>query len=74
MRRKLAAMAEVRAESTFDLKRDRLVMLKGGLIRGVGHHIVYASVGSSLFSDDGFAHAYVGLGMKVLVTPSTHVP
>ena len=74
MRRKLAAMVEVRAESTFDLKRDRLVMLKGGLIRGVGHHIVYASVGRSLFSDDGFAHTYVGLGMKVLVTPSTHVP
>jgi hypothetical protein len=74
IRRKYAAMVEVRAESTFDLKRDRLVILNGGLIHGVGNVVLYAKFGRSLFSDDGFAHTYVGVGMKVLIAPSTHRP
>ena len=64
----------VRAESTFDLKRDRLVTLNGGVIRGVGRYVVYGNVGRSLFSDDSFGHTYVGVGMKVLLMPSTHSP
>jgi hypothetical protein len=74
MRRKLAAMVEVHAESTFDLERDRLVTLNGGLIRGLGRYIVYGNVGHSLFSDDGVGHTYVGFGLKVLLTPSAHSP
>ena len=74
MRRKLAAMVEVHAESTFDLRRDRLVTLNGGVIRGVGRYLVYANVGRSLFSDDGVGHTFVGLGLKVLLTPSAHSP
>lgn len=74
LRRKYAAMVEVRAESTFDLKRDRLVMLNGGLIQGVGKVVFYAKLGRSLFSDDGFAHSFVGVGMKLLITPSTARP
>jgi hypothetical protein len=70
IRRKYAAMMEVRAESTFDLGRERLVILNGGLIHGVRNVILYARLGRSLFSDDGFAHSYVSVGMKLLIAPS----
>jgi hypothetical protein len=65
--RELAAMLEVRAESTFDLNRERLVVLNGGVIRGVRNVVVYAQLGRTLFSDDGFAHTYLGVGVKVLI-------
>lgn len=67
--RKVAAMIEVRAESAFNLKRDRLVFLNVGLIHGVRNVIVYTQLGHSLFADDGFGHTYLGVGMKVLIQP-----
>lgn len=67
--RKVAAMVEVRGESTFDLARDRLVFLNVGLIRGVRNVVVYAHVGRSVFSDDGFSHVFVGAGLKVSIEP-----
>jgi hypothetical protein len=67
--RKVALMTELRAESTFDLRRDRLVLLKVGVIHGVRNVILYGHLGRSLFSDDGFAHTYIGFGMKVLIKP-----
>jgi hypothetical protein len=67
--RKVAVMTEVRAESTFDLQRDRLVLLNVGVIHGVRNVIVYAHLGRSLLSDDGVVHTYVGFGMKVLIKP-----
>jgi hypothetical protein len=70
IRRKWAAMLEVRAESTFDLERDRLVILNGGLMHRMRNVIVYAQLGRSLIADDGFAHTYVGVGMKVLIKVS----
>jgi hypothetical protein len=69
--RKIAVMTEVRAESTFDLQRDRLVLLNVGVIHGVRNVIVYAHLGRSLFSDDGFVHTYIGIGIKVLIKPPT---
>jgi hypothetical protein len=74
IRRKFAAMVELRGESTFDLKRDRVLMLNGGVLRDVKHIIVYAKLGRSLFSDDGVAHTYVGTGIKVLLAPPTQRP
>jgi hypothetical protein len=68
-RRRFAAMMEVRSESTFDFKRDRLVVMNGGVIYGVNNKVVYAKLGSSLFSDDGLTHVYVGVGLKVLIQP-----
>jgi hypothetical protein len=65
--RKLAAMVEVRGESTFDLNRDRELVLNGGLIRGIRRIVVYGQVGGSLFSEDGLRHAYLGGGMKLLI-------
>jgi hypothetical protein len=62
-----AAMIEVRSESTFDFQRDRLVVFNGGVLHGVRHFVRYANVGRSLFADDGPAHTYVGIGMKVLI-------
>jgi hypothetical protein len=67
--RKLAAMVEIRAESTFDLERDRLVFLNVGLVRGIRNIVVYAHLGRSVFSDDGFSHVFVGTGMKLLIQP-----
>ena len=67
--RKVAVMTEVRAESTFDLQRDRLVLLNVGVIHGVRHVIAYAHLGRSLFSDDGLVHTYIGIGMKLLIKP-----
>jgi hypothetical protein len=74
IRRKYAAMMEVRAESTFDLGRDRLVILNGGLIHGVRNVILYARLGRSLFSDDRFAHSYVSVGMKLLIASPENRP
>ena len=45
-------MIETHAESTFNVKRDRLVVLNAGLIHGVRNVIVYAQLGRSLFSDN----------------------
>jgi hypothetical protein len=69
--RKVAVMMEVRAESTFDLQRDRLVLLNVGVIHGVRNVIVYGHLGRSLFSEGGVVHTYVGFGMKVLIKPPT---
>jgi hypothetical protein len=67
--RKFAAMVEVRGESTFDLARDRLVFVNLGLVRGIRNIVVYAHVGRSVFSDDGFGHLFVGAGLKLLIQP-----
>lgn len=68
--RKFAAMAELHGDSRFDFGHDRLLNADVGLMRSLGHSIVlYANGGHSLFSDDGSGHTYVGLGLKVLITP-----
>jgi hypothetical protein len=67
--RKFAAMVEVRSESTFDFARDRLVFVNVGLVRGIRNIVVYAHVGRSVFSDDGFSHVFVGTGLKLLIQP-----
>jgi hypothetical protein len=43
--------------------------LNVGVMRAIGHAIVYANVGHSLFSDDGPGHTYVGGGVKLLIKP-----
>jgi hypothetical protein len=65
--RKVAVMMEVRDESAVTFKSNHLLFLNVGLIHGVRHIIVYANAGHSLFSDDGFGHAYIGVGMKFVV-------
>jgi hypothetical protein len=67
--RKVAVMTEVRAESSFDLRRERLALVNVGVIHGVRNVIAYAHLGRSLFSDDGFAHTYIGVGIKVMIKP-----
>jgi hypothetical protein len=70
MTRKVAVMAELHGESRFDFGHDRLLTANVGLMRSLGHSIVlYTNGGHSLFSEDGSGHTYVGLGLKVLVTP-----
>jgi hypothetical protein len=67
--RHLAAMAEVRFSSTFDLNRDRLLAVNFGLMRRLQDNVVlYANVGRSIFSDEGFEHTYVGVGVKFELT------
>ena len=68
--RYLAAMGEIRAESAFDFKSQRLIVVNFGVMRHIRNNvIVYANVGRSIFSDEGFAHTYAGVGVKFLLVP-----
>jgi len=68
--RYLAAMGEIRAESAFDFKRDRLIVVNFGVMRRVRDNVIlYANVGRSIFSDEGSEHTYVGVGVKFLLMP-----
>jgi hypothetical protein len=64
--RKVAAMIELRTESSRDFKSDRLALVNAGFIHGVRNVIVYANLGHSLFSDDG-GHTYAGIGIKLTI-------
>jgi hypothetical protein len=69
--RKTAAMGEIRGNSTFDFKRERLIVANFGLMRGLKENVIlYGGVGHSLFSDDGYGHLYITGGVKFLV--ATH--
>lgn len=73
--RYLAAMWEIRAESAFDFKRDRLVVLNFGVMRRLRYNmILYANGGRSIFSDEVFARTYVGVGVKFLLMPKESNP
>jgi hypothetical protein len=64
-------MAEVRYTSTFDLQRERRLVVNSGLMRRIRDNVVlYANVGRSVFSDEGIRHIYVGVGVKFLLTPN----
>jgi hypothetical protein len=65
--RKVAAMMEVRDEVSSNFKNNHLLSLNVGLIHGVRRLIVYTRVGHSLFSEDGFGHTYLGVGVKFMV-------
>jgi len=68
--RYLAAMGEIRAESAFDFRHDRLVVVNFGAMRRLRDNmILYANVGRSIFSDEVSAHTYVGAGIKFLLMP-----
>jgi hypothetical protein len=60
---KVAAMMELRTESSIDFQRDRLVLVNAGIIDGVRNVVVYANIGRSVFSDDGGLF-YAGGGFK----------
>ena len=61
-------MGEIRAESAFDFKRQRLVVVNFGAMRRIRDNMfLYANVGRSIFSDEGFAHTYAGVGVKFLL-------
>ena len=63
---RVAAMIELRTESSIDFQRDRLVLVNAGIIDGVRNVVVYANIGHSVFSDDG-GHFYAGGGFKVVI-------
>ncbi len=68
--RHLAAMVEFRGDSAFDFKSDRLVVANAGFMRRIRDDLfLYTNVGRSLISDDKYRHIYVGVGVKVLLTP-----
>ena len=69
--RHTAVMGEVRFTSTFDLQRERLLIVNSGLMRRIRDNVVlYANVGRSVFSDERIRHIYVGVGVKFLLTPN----
>jgi hypothetical protein len=68
--RYMAVMGEIRVESTFDFKRDRLVVVNFGLMRRLRDNVIlYTNVGRSIFSDEVSEHTYVGVGVKFLLVP-----
>jgi hypothetical protein len=68
--RYMAVMGEIRVESTFDFKRDRLVVVNFGLMRRLRDNVIlYTNVGRSIFSDEVSEHIYVGVGVKFLLVP-----
>lgn len=65
MTQHVAVMAEGRFTSTFDLESERLAVVNFGLMHRLQDNVsLYARVGRSIFSDEGFAHTYVGVGVK----------
>ena len=72
--RKVAAMIELRTESSLAFQSDRLVYIDVGLIHGVRNIVVYGNVGHSLFADDGVSHTYAGFGMKLMIDPAKKTP
>jgi hypothetical protein len=67
IRRKLAAMAEIRSESTSNFRHDRLVVVTAGIMRGFrGNIAIYGTIGRSVFADDGLSHVYAGFGLKLI--------
>ena len=73
--RYLAGMAEIRGESAFDFKHDRLLVLNVGAMRRLRDNVIlYANVGRSVFSDEVPSHTYVGMGIKFLLTPDGSHP
>lgn len=68
--RYMAAMGEIRAESAFDFKRDRLLVVNFGVMRRLRDNVIfYANVGRSIFSDEVSAHTFVSVGVKFLLMP-----
>ena len=69
--RHTAIMGEVRFTSTFDLQRERLLVVNSGLMRRIRDNVVlYANVGRSVYSDESTRHIYVGVGVKFLLMPN----
>ncbi len=65
--RKDAVMFELRTESSLNFRSDGLVFLNAGYIHGVRHIVVYGNAGRSLFAENGLAHTYAGIGIKLQV-------
>jgi hypothetical protein len=64
--RKIALMADVRADTNVNFSDDRRVLVEAGVIRGVRKVIVYGDIGHTLVSDDG-GHTYLGVGIKMVL-------
>jgi len=67
LRRKIAAMIEVRNESAVDFTGNHLMFLNVGLMHGLTRVLVYTQLGHTLYSDDGVGHGYIGVGMKFML-------
>lgn len=60
-------MGEIHSTSTFDLARERLVVVNvGPMCRLRDNVILYANVGRSIVSGDIGEHIYIGVGLKLL--------
>jgi hypothetical protein len=67
---RMAAMGEIRFESAFDLRHERLAVVDFGLMRRLGDNLIfYTKIGHSIFSDDVSRHTYIGIGMKFTTAP-----
>jgi hypothetical protein len=65
-----ALMGEVRFDSSFDFRHDRLVVLNFGVMRRLRDNVIlFTNAGPSIYSDDGIQHVYVGVGVKFLLEP-----
>jgi hypothetical protein len=68
--RKWALMGELHGERPFHAADDRELIVNAGIMRAVGHiAVIYGNVGRTIVSEDGEAHTFLGIGLKVLVKP-----
>ena len=70
IRRHFAVMGEVRFESPFHTRDERVLLWNAGVLRSLGHYaVLYGNVGRSMWTADGEARVFLGAGVKILITP-----
>ena len=70
IRRHFAMMGEVRFESPFHTRDERILLWNAGVLRSLGHYaVLYGNVGRSMWTSDDEPHWFLGVGVKVLIAP-----
>ena len=70
IRRHFAVMGEVRFESPFHTREERILLWNAGVLRSLGHYaVLYGNVGRSMWTNDGEARVFLGAGLKILISP-----
>jgi len=70
IRRHLAVMGEVRFESPFHTKDERVLLWNAGVLRSLGHYaVLYGHVGRTMWTADDEPRVFLGVGVKILITP-----
>jgi hypothetical protein len=70
IRRHFAVMGEVRFESPFHGRDERVALWNAGVLQSLGHYaVLYGNVGRSFWTADGEPRVFLGVGVKMLIVP-----